>query len=104
MKSIYDFSVKTISGEEKSLADYKGKVMLIVNTASKCGFMKCQYDCEEGKDLLGFLKSDFPSFILGDSIKWNFTKFLVNREGEVVARFEPITKPEKIESSIEKLL
>ena len=182
MKSIYDFSVKTISGEEKSLADYKGKVMLIVNTASKCGFtyqydglealykkykdkgfvvlgfpsnqflhqepgsdseiasfcrlnhgvtfplfakgdvrgenaqplfkfltskcgfMKCQYDCEEGKDLLDFLKSDFPSFILGDSIKWNFTKFLVNREGEVVARFEPITKPEKIEASIEKLL
>ena len=146
--SIYDFKVLNQQGEEVSLAQYEGKVLLIVNTATKCGFTP-QYDAlekmyEELKDQ-GFEVLDFPCdqffhqapgsdeeinqicslrfntkftrfkkcFVKGDKaiplyqwlitqnekgkakpIKWNFTKFLINRKGEVVERFEPTAKPE----------
>lgn len=179
---VYDFTVKTNKGVEKSLADYKGKVLLIVNTASKCGFtpqfkelqeLYTKYN-ERGFEILGFpcnqfagqepgtndevqnfcrlnygvtfqifekgdvrgetaqplfkyltaqkkfegfdmnhpvakplleaLQKNFPEYLEGDGIKWNFTKFLINRNGEVVARFEPTTTPAAIAADIEKLL
>lgn len=146
--NIYDFTVLRQNGEEVSLSEYKGKVLLIVNTATKCGFTP-QYDAlenmyEELKDQ-GFEVLDFPCnqffgqapgsdeeinefcslrfntkftrfkkievrgkgiiplykwlITQNDSgkakaIKWNFTKFLISRNGEVVARFEPTDKPE----------
>ena len=156
--TIYDFKVRNAKGEEVSMADYKGKVLLIVNTATGCGFtpqyegLQKLYDKyrDKGLEILDFpcnqfghqapgteeeiqefctLKyhTTFPLFakvevngkneeplfrylksqeggFLGDDIKWNFTKFLVSREGTVVGRYAPITKPESIESDIQKLL
>jgi len=156
--SIYEFSAKTIDGTEKSLADYKGKSLLIVNTASKCGFTPQYEGLEElykqykNRDfvVLGFPCNQFanqdpgtndeisefcemnygvsfPMFskvnvngedahplfkyltseekgMITKNIKWNFTKFLVNKDGEVVSRFAPQTKPENITSDIEKVL
>ena len=159
MSSIYDYEVNTISGKASPLADYKGKVLLIVNTASKCGFtpqftgLEALYSelQEQGFEILGFpcnqfLKQDpgsdseisefcslnygvtFPMFskidVNGDNthplynflktqakgmlgsekIKWNFTKFLVNREGEVVKRYAPNTEPKDIAADITALL
>ena len=158
MASIYDFTVKTIDGGEKSLADYKGEVLLVVNTATRCGFTpqlegleKLQRDHHaQGFEVLGFPCNqfanqapessaeiheqcklsygvDFPTFakidvngaqadplytwlkqqkggLIGSDIKWNFTKFLVDREGRVVARFAPTTTPAKIEERIKELL
>jgi glutathione peroxidase len=157
--SIYDYSAQTLSGQPAPLAAYKGKVVLIVNTASKCGFTP-QYEglealyrkyADRGLAILGFpcnqfgaqepgnadeiqnfcsLTYDvtFPMFakidvngpsahplyeylkhekkgLLGsEGIKWNFTKFLVGRDGEVVERFAPTTKPEDISGAIENLL
>jgi glutathione peroxidase len=156
--SIYDFSVDNSAGESKNLEDYRGKVLLIVNTASKCGFtpqytglqalhdkyherglviiaMPCnQFGAQEpGSDdtiqefcqlnyglsfpvmakvdvngreqhpLYRYLTKEAGGLIT-DSIKWNFTKFLVCREGNVTERFAPITKPEAIETQIENLL
>lgn len=159
MQSIYDFNVKTIEGKETTLAPYRGKVMLIVNVASKCGYTP-QYDGlqalyekyqEKGLVILGFpcnqfagqepgtekeiqnfcrvnfgvtfpmfakievngenthplylyLKSEQPGILGTEAIKWNFTKFLVDREGNVVARFGSSTKPKEIEAEIETLL
>lgn len=153
--SIYDFEVKTISGETISMSTFKNKVLLIVNVASKCGFTS-QYEgleilYEKYKDkgfvILGFpcnqfmnqepLNEDeiksfcsltygvtFPLFakidvngehthplytylkeaqkgLLGsEAIKWNFTKFLVDKNGVVVNRFAPATKPESLELDI----
>ncbi|MRH43689.1 redoxin domain-containing protein [Aquibacillus halophilus] len=156
--SIYDYTVKTILGEEESLADYKGKVLLIVNTASKCGFapqfegLQKLYDNfkDEGLVILGFPSNqfmnqepgsdndiqdfckinygvNFPMFsktdvkgknahplfqhlmkeapgIVSNQIKWNFTKFLVDKNGNVQKRYAPKTKPENIESDIKALL
>lgn len=156
--SVYDFSVETMAGDDKSLADYKDKVLLIVNTASECGFtpqfkgLQELYDTykDQGFEVLGFPCNQFggqdpgsdqeiaqfceknygvtfPMFskidvkgehahplfhyltaeakgMLTNQIKWNFTKFLVNREGKVVKRFAPQTKPEQIKQDIEKLL
>ena len=159
MASIYDFEVNTISGKKVPLSDYKDKVLLVVNTASKCGFTpqfsglenlyKAHHD--EGLEVLGFpcnqfLKQDpgsdseisefcslnygvtFPMFskidvngenthplyqylkseakgLLGsEKIKWNFTKFLVNRDGEVIKRYAPNTEPKDIEKDIKALL
>jgi glutathione peroxidase len=157
--SIYDFRVKTIRGEEQSLADYKGNVLLIVNTASKCGFtpqykelqeLYEQYrDCgfvvlgfpcnqfgnqepgteeeieqfcqvnygvtfpmfakidvkgEHAHPLFRYLTEKAPGVFGTKVIKWNFTKFLVDRNGNVVARFAPQTKPSELKSEIEKLL
>lgn len=155
MQVIYDFVVKDNLGDEKSLKDYEDKVLLIVNTATKCGFTP-QYDgleklYEKYSDK-GFVILDFPcnqflhqapgtdaeiqefctlkyntkfprfskievngknahplySFLKektgGARIKWNFTKFLVNRSGEVVGRFGSMVKPSEIEEEIEKIL
>ncbi len=154
----YDYRVKNISGEDVSMSDYKGKVVLIVNTASKCGFTK-QYEgleelYEKYKDqgfvILGFPCNQFgaqepggneeiknfctstfsvtfpmmskidvngddadPLYkflkkgkggILGDEIKWNFTKFLIDREGNVVDRFASQKTPKALEKEVEKLL
>lgn len=157
MTSVYDFTVLDKDDKEISLSKYEGKVLLIVNTATHCGFTK-QYDAlealyEKYKDR-GFEILDFPcnqfgnqapesdeeidsfcalnfgtsfdrfkkidvngenedplyTFLkgekagLGKSIKWNFTKFLIDREGNVVARFGSNKKPENMEKDIEKLL
>lgn len=158
MSTIYDFDVKETFGDTKSLENYKNNVLLIVNTASKCGFtpqleglqelydqyknqgfvvlgfpsdqfMKQEFDKE--KEIQDFCQInygvEFPVFhktkvkgkeahplfkflttekkgILGGEIKWNFTKFLVNREGKVIERYAPQTKPEKIKEDIEKAL
>lgn len=159
MTTIYDFSANTLTGKDVSLADYRGHPMLIVNTASKCGFtpqyegLEALYRAHKDKGLvvLGFPCNQFgaqepgsadeigafcqvnygvsfPMFakievngagahplydylkgekagILGTKrIKWNFTKFLVNRDGKVVGRFAPTTKPADIEQAIAKVL
>jgi glutathione peroxidase len=156
--SIYEYSVPTSTGDEQSLEAYKDKVVLIVNTASKCGFtpqyeglqklhdtyadqglaiiaMPCnQFRNQEpgsnaevqefcqmnyglsfpvmGKiDVNGSSRHPLYSFLtkkagglFNDNIKWNFTKFLVDRNGQVVHRFGSITKPANIAKSIEALL
>ena len=159
MQTVYDFKVKDIDGKIIDLSIYKDKVLLIVNTASKCGFTKQYAGLEElhktykdkGLVVLGFpcnqfgsqepgdeaeIKEfcsltydvNFPMFakidvngdnteplykflknsakgVLGsEAIKWNFTKFLINREGQVVDRFASITTPEALKKDIEKLL
>ncbi len=156
--SVYDYSAEDINGKTISMEEYTGKVMLIVNTASKCGFTP-QYTgleelYEEFKDqdfvVLGFPSNQFkdqepgdedeiktfceinygvtfPLFskidvngdhahdlfrylrketkgMLGDSVKWNFTKFLVDRNGKVIKRFAPMTTPEKLVDDIKELL
>lgn len=153
--NIYDFNVKDNKGNDVSLADYKGKVLLVVNTATGCGFTP-QYEGlqnmynkfnEKGFEILDFpcnqfafqapgddakidsfctlrYNTTFPRFKKikvnggdadplykylkdasdGKRIKWNFTKFLIDREGNVVGRFAPSDKPEDIEASVEKLL
>jgi len=157
-QSIYDFSVPTSSGDQQSLRDYQGKVVLIVNTSSKCGFtpqyeglqrlhdkyserglvvvaMPCnQFGAQEpGSNaavqefcqlnyglsfpVMGKIEvngsGQHPLYahltkqakgLITDSIKWNFTKFLVNRDGQVIERFAPVTKPEAISKNIEELL
>ncbi len=180
--SIYNFNAKTINEEEVSLEKYKGQVLIIANTASKCGFTPQYKDLEvlykkykdRGFNVLGFpsnqfaeqepgsssdiknfceinygvtfdlfqkgdvrgndaqplfkylseektfqgldlnhasgkllntmLKEKFPEILVGNGVKWNFTKFLVNRDGEVVGRFEPTTEPLDMEEEILKLL
>lgn len=158
MTTAHDFSATTITGAEQHLADYRGKVILIVNTASKCGFTPQYKGLEElyktyvdrGLVILGFPCDQFghqepgtedeiaefcelnygvtfPLFakievngkdahplyqwlkkeksgVLGGGIKWNFTKFLVDAEGNVVNRYGSNTKPAAIASDIEKLL
>ena len=155
---LYDIHVRTIEGNEQSMAEYKNKVLLIVNTASKCGFTPQYKELEELYQLykqedfivLGFpcnqfLKQEpgsnaeiqtfcqlnygvsFPMFEkikvrgndahplfkylteqapgwLGDAVKWNFTKFLVDRQGKVINRYAPTTNPREIEPDIEKLI
>jgi len=133
--SVYEFSPKDIQGSEKSLGEYKGKVLLIVNVASRCGFTCNQFGHQEPGDeasiqafcdtsyavkfplfakvevngeraapLYQFLKSSKPGLLGIEAIKWNFTKFLVDRNGKVVERYAPQTKPEEIEADILKLL
>jgi len=158
MASIYDFSAKTLDGKTVSLSDFKGNAMLIVNTASKCGFtpqyagLESLYEKlrEKGLTILGFPCNQFgqqepgseeeigafcrmnygvsfPMFakidvngaeahplfnhlksarsgLLGPSIKWNFTKFLVDRAGKVVARHAPTASPQGLNREIEALL
>ena len=156
--SVYAYSARTITGEEKSLADYEGLVLLIVNTASRCGFtsqyreLQKLYDTyrDRGLEILAFpcnqfanqepgseeeiqnfcqtnYKVTFPLFskvkvkgadahplfryltdkapgLFGKEIKWNFTKFLINRRGEVVKRYAPQTSPKHLAKAIERLL
>jgi glutathione peroxidase len=154
----YDYSAVRMDGTEVSMGDYKGKVVLVVNTASKCGFTpqfeglealykkynaqgleiigfpcnqfahqdsgtneeihefcklnygvtftmfeKIEVNGENAHPLYKFLKSQ-KSSDKGDDIQWNFTKFLIDREGNVVNRFEPATTPEQIDGDIESLL
>ncbi|MCR9105527.1 MAG: glutathione peroxidase [Gammaproteobacteria bacterium] len=157
--SVYDFSCKTPGGEDRPLAQYKGKVLLVVNTASKCGFtpqfagleeMYAQYK-DKGLEILGFpcnqfgkqdpgsndeimefcqlnygvtfpmfgkidvngdhadplfqhLKKEAPGALGTQGIKWNFTKFLIDADGNVVRRYAPKDKPSAIARDIEKLL
>ena len=159
MSTVHDFTASTLGGQEKPLSDFSGQVLLVVNTASKCGFTP-QYEALEalyrkyqpqGFAVLGFpcnqfgaqepgdaaeiaqfcsltYNVTFPMFgkidvngagshplyrflkgeakgILGtEAIKWNFTKFLVDRKGRVAARFAPSVPPEALEKDIEKLL
>ncbi|KAJ9178599.1 hypothetical protein P3X46_010470 [Hevea brasiliensis] len=158
-KSIYDFTVKDIRGNDVSLSEHSGKVLLIVNVASKCGFTQSNYKelnvlyekyKNQGFEILAFpcnqfagqepgsneeiqevactmFKAEFPIFdkievngkntaplykylksekgvYFVDAIKWNFTKFLVNKEGKVVERYAPTTSPLKIEKDIQNLL
>ena len=156
--NIYDFKVKDKKGNEVSMNDYKDKVLLIVNTATGCGFTP-QYEGlqnlyekynDKGFEILDFPCNQFanqapgtdeeiasfcsarygitfPQFakinvngddakplykylkeqqggVMGSNIKWNFTKFLVDRSGNVVDRFAPTKNPESLEKDIEKLL
>lgn len=157
--TVYDYSARSLEGREVSLAEFKGKVLLIVNTASKCGFTP-QYEglqslysrfADRGLVVLGFpcnqfgrqepggaeeigafceknygvsfpmfdkidvngdnahplytyLKAEAPGLLGSKAIKWNFTKFLVDRDGKVVRRYAPKDTPEKIAADIEALL
>lgn len=158
-KTFYDFTATSLQGKEISMSAYKGKVVLVVNTASKCGLTP-QYEgleklYREYKDrglvILGFpcnqfggqepgneksisegclvnygvtfpmfskidvngahthplydyLKSELKGGILGSAVKWNFAKFLINREGKPVKRFSPFIAPDKLRNDIESLL
>ncbi|TDS17605.1 glutathione peroxidase [Sphingobacterium paludis] len=156
--SFYDFSAKSPAGKEIAMRDFEGKVVLIVNTATKCGLApqfeglealyqqykdqglvvlgfpcdqfagqepetnaameetckvnhgvtfrlteKCAVNGEHTHPVFNYLKGKLPG-ILGNRIKWNFTKFLVDRHGKPVKRFAPITKPAKLEKDIVDLL
>ena len=157
--TVHDYSAKTIDGEDRKLSDYKGQVMVIVNTASKCGFTPQYQGLEKvfrefrgrGVVVLGFpcdqfghqepgdeneikkfcsltydvsfpmfskvdvngdhahplfehLKNEVPGLLGSRGIKWNFTKFLVDKSGKVVKRYGSMDKPESIVKDIEKLL
>ncbi|MEH7198676.1 glutathione peroxidase [Priestia megaterium] len=157
--SVYEYSAKTIKDEDVSLSNYQGDVLLIVNTASKCGFTPQYKDLqalyeeekENGLTVLGFPCNQFgsqepgssndieqfcelnygvsfpmfakvdvkgehahplftylteqaPGLLGSKGIKWNFTKFLVNRQGEVVKRYAPQTAPKDIQKDIKELL
>lgn len=159
MLSIYEFEVTTIDGRRQTLAEYRGRVLLVVNVASRCGFTPQYAGLEElyrkyrerGLAVLGFPCDQFGNQEPGDEmeikefcrlnydvtfplfakievngsgadplykylanarrgflgsrwIKWNFTKFLIDREGNVVRRFGPMVRPEKIERDLVRLL
>ena len=130
-ESVYDFTVKGLNNEDVSLKDYSGKVLLIVNTATKCGFTPQYKELQalyEKYQARGFEVLDFPCNQFGEQapgtneemdqmmsrrdpgykdksdIKWNFTKFLVNKKGEVIARFEPSDSMMKLETAIRRNL
>jgi glutathione peroxidase len=140
MAGVYDFSAKTIDGKEQSLAAHDGKVLLIVNVASKCGFTpqykglealyrrhrdaeaeirnfcalnydvtfpmyaKIDVNGDAAHPLYRHLKKAAPGLLGSEAIKWNFTKFLVDRKGEVVKRYAPTDTPESLEKDVAKLL
>jgi glutathione peroxidase len=159
MSTIYDIPCQTIQGKEKTLAKNKGKVLLIVNTASQCGFTPQFQELEDlykkyhaqGLEILGFpcnqfgsqdpgrdedilafcqtnygvtfpmfakievngpgahplfqhLKAEAPGILGSEAIKWNFTKFLVDKTGAVKERYAPATKPSDLEPAINALL
>lgn len=158
-KTLYDFTVKDIDGKDVNLGKFKGKVLLVVNVASKCGLTSSNYSelshvyekyKTQGFEILAFpcnqfggqepgsnteikqfactrFKAEFPIFdkvdvngpstapvyqflkssaggFLGDIIKWNFEKFLVDKNGKVVERYPPTTSPFQIEKDIQKLV
>lgn len=159
MSALYDFQAQTIAGQPVSLADYRGRVLLIVNTASACGFTPQFAGLEQlwkdyearGLSVLGFpcnqfgaqdpgadgeiasfcqlnygvsfpmmakidvnggdahplwqwLKSEKRGLLGTEMVKWNFTKFLVGRDGQVLARYAPTDEPDKLRGDIEKAL
>ena len=159
MPSVFDFTVHDIHGKPVKLDRYKGKVLLVVNTASKCGFTPQYKGLEalyrkwhdKGFEILGFpcnqfgaqepgsadeiasfcevnygvtfplfakievngdgaaplykfLKKEKPGLLGSEAIKWNFTKFLVDRKGNVVERYAPNTEPDALAGDVEKLL
>ncbi|MBS0437981.1 MAG: glutathione peroxidase [Proteobacteria bacterium] len=159
MTSVYDFSARTIDGDEQKLSAYKGKTLLVVNVASKCGFtpqytgLEALYERfkDKGVVVLGFpcdqfghqepgdeaeiknfcaltydvkfpmfakvevnganahplykyLKSQAKGLLGSESIKWNFTKFLVDADGKVVTRYAPTDTPEKIEKDLARMV
>lgn len=159
MDSVYDFEARSLDGRPTSLREFAGKVMLIVNTASKCGFtpqyeglealyrkyrdrgfvvlgfpcnqfggqepgsaeeigafcrsnygvsfpmfQKIDVNGERAHPLYQWLKKSAPGVLGSERIKWNFTKFLLDRSGAVVERYAPMTKPEEIERRIDALL
>ncbi|KFZ39054.1 glutathione peroxidase [Shewanella mangrovi] len=158
-QSIYDVQVTDIQGKQQSIAQYQGKVLLIVNTASKCGFTPQYQELEalykalqpKGLEILGFpcnqfghqepgsdsdisqfcqlnygvsfpmfakidvnganthplyqlLKREAKGLLGSQGIKWNFTKFLVDKQGHVIERYAPTTKPLQLKQTIEQLL
>jgi len=159
MTSVYDFSARTIDGDDQPMANYKGKAMLVVNTASKCGFTpqytgleklwqkyqdqglvvlgfpcdqfghqepgdeeeiknfcsltydvsfpmyaKVDVNGEQAHPLWKFLKTEKSGLLGMSGIKWNFTKFLVDKNGNVVKRYAPTDTPEKIEKDLAAVL
>ncbi len=159
MTKIYEFKVENIKGEEVSLEEYKGKSLLIINTASKCGytnqyqgledmykefkekgleilafpcnqfgaqepgsneeiaefcdlsfktsfplFSKLDVNGSEAHPLFEYLKKEAPGLLGSKNIKWNFTKFLVSKNGVVLKRFAPKDEPKKIAIELKKLL
>ncbi len=158
MSSVHEFKAKNIKGEEVSLSDYKGKALLIVNTASKCGFTpqyegleelykkyqgklevlafpcnqfgaqepgteeeiegfcstsfsttfplfsKVDVNGDDAHPLFDYLKSANPGILGSEKIKWNFTKFLIDQDGNPVKRYAPVTKPKDIAQDIEELI
>ncbi|MBO7559232.1 MAG: glutathione peroxidase [Bacteroidaceae bacterium] len=158
METIYDFKALTSKGKELDFSQFEGKVLLIVNTASKCGFTPQFAGLEElnkkykdrGLVVIGFPSGDFanqeladgskaeefcqlnygvsfqimkkvhvngdeadPIFkylksqtkgLLGSKIKWNFTKFLISKNGSIIKRYAPLTAPAKLEKDIEEML
>ena len=159
MQTFYDFNATDIIGETKSMSEYKGKVVLVVNVASECGFTpqykgfqklyetyreqgleilafpcnqfkeqesgthkeiqnfcnvnygitfplfeKIEVNGEKTHPLYVFLKEEATGFMWTKSIKWNFTKFLIDRDGNVISRYGSATKPESIEDDIIRLL
>jgi glutathione peroxidase len=159
MSTIFDFHAKSIRGEDVSLEKYRGKVLLVVNVASHCGFTpqytglqslydkfhdrgleilafpcnqfggqepgtdeevlsfcslnydvkfdlfsKVQVNGDQAHPLFQYLKKEAPGLLGSEGIKWNFTKFLVDRDGRVLKRFASMTTPSQLESEIESLL
>ena len=118
--SIYDYTVKDRKGNDVSIANFKGRVLLVVNTATGCGFTP-QYEGLEklyeayneqgfkgfdlkGKILIPIVKKMDPNYATSSDVKWNFTKFLVDREGNVVERFESTVEPKKIDEKIASII
>jgi len=157
--TVYDYSAQRLDGHEESLSAYRGQVLLIVNTASQCGFTpqyagleslyeklhgdglailgfpcnqfgaqepgsgaeigqfclknygvtfpmfaKIEVNGESAHSLYKYLKDAKPGLLGTEGIKWNFTKFLIDRNGEPVARYAPQVKPEDLEEPIRKML
>ena len=118
MARLADFSARRLDGSEVDLAAYDGQVVLVVNTASRCGFtpqlqglqrLQDEY-ADRGFTVLGFPSDQFRQEPLGDEgpfggrIKWNFTKFLIGRDGRVIARYAPTTEPKSIVDDVERAL
>ncbi|WP_111307484.1 glutathione peroxidase [Confluentibacter sediminis] len=157
--TLYDFEAVKLNGEKLRLDHYKGKTIIVVNTASKCGltpqyeglenlyqkykdkglvilgfpcnqfgnqekgtsdeiqefcqvnygvsfpmFEKIEVNGKDAHPLFKFLKSKLTGGLLGSKIKWNFTKFLIDKHGTPIKRFAPTTKPEKMENDIKKII
>ena len=103
MTQVTDFSVMAQDGQPFALEAYRGQVLLIVNTATGCGFTKIEVNGDQAAPLYNWLKSQKRGR-MGRRIEWNFAKFLINRQGQVVKRYFASTKPERIARDIERLL